>query len=69
MGRYQWRRARDGLSVINQLEMSKLKIDMVDARIASPQLQPPCVAHLAFLMATPRVMEAVYYVAVCSFFE
>ena len=72
LGRFQWG-AREGPLCDEPIRNVKFKI--VDARIASESLHrgsgqiiPTArrVAYSAFLMATPRLMEPVYYVEVCS---
>lgn len=69
--RFQWG-AREGPLCDEPIRNVKFKI--VDARIApeplhrgSGQIIPTArrVAYSAFLMATPRLMEPVYYVEVC----
>lgn len=75
LNRFQWG-AREGPLCDEPIRNVKFKI--VDARIApeplhrgSGQIIPTArrVAYSAFLMATPRLMEPVYYVEVntCSF--
>lgn len=71
--RFQWG-AREGPLCDEPIRNVKFKI--VDARIApeplhrgSGQIIPTArrVAYSAFLMATPRLMEPVYYVEVCIY--
>lgn len=74
MDRFQWG-AREGPLCDEPIRNVKFKI--VDARIApeplhrgSGQIIPTArrVAYSSFLLATPRLMEPVYYVEVSSIF-